>query len=433
HTDDIPINEQAIYDQLTSIRHQLSLIKKDHKTYINSKDINSIYNDVLIKIQSLNKIRNNDDGSSINNNNKVDILIDEIFQLLSLCFVTCGLSNTAPATYASLSTVQRLLEHLNESNIYTHYDLKPIKERLNEINNIILNDFKVDKEINLLKIKLDKAYNEYNYLENKINKLPNSIQIIMNQLISFKNKLIMLITNNNTNDYNLIELNQYLNEIKLNCENLFNSIEINDGEGLLKGLIDDCHNLLNDLQLDSIKIDSTLLPIYNNLQKLKLILENLLVTRRWTLRTTDIFNYQKELNSIDNLRINGYFFNNKSLKGQIFLIYLLRRCYAIIYKLLESSEPVSESLQPLHNQLTTIKNCLLNLKRMGGVSSIRELYPYQLKLNSVDNLRIDGKFMIGDQIPEGQGTLNALLAENFDILHELNLELENQESNNNTE
>ncbi|KAH3684364.1 hypothetical protein WICPIJ_004664, partial [Wickerhamomyces pijperi] len=41
---------------------------------------------------------------------------------------------------------------------------------------------------------------------------------------------------------------------------------------------------------------------------------------------------------------------------------------------------------------------------------------------SIDNKRDDGKFMIDGQIPEGQGTLNALLAECFDIVHELKIE-----------
>lgn len=61
------------------------------------------------------------------------------------------------------------------------------------------------------------------------------------------------------------------------------------------------------------------------------------------------------------------------------------------------------------------------------VSTTRELYPFQFKLASLDNLRNDGKFIINNQIPEGQGTLNALLAECFDIIHELKIELEAKE------
>ncbi|GMG22308.1 unnamed protein product [Ambrosiozyma monospora] len=64
---------------------------------------------------------------------------------------------------------------------------------------------------------------------------------------------------------------------------------------------------------------------------------------------------------------------------------------------------------------------------MGGITSIRELYPYQLKLASIDNQKVDGKFIINGQIPEGQGTVFALLAECFDIVHELKMELYEKE------
>lgn len=42
-----------------------------------------------------------------------------------------------------------------------------------------------------------------------------------------------------------------------------------------------------------------------------------------------------------------------------------------------------------------------------------------LQLNSIDNMRVDGKFMVGSDIPEGQGSVSELLAECFDLLYEL--------------
>ncbi|OUM50974.1 hypothetical protein BVG19_g55 [[Candida] boidinii] len=447
-SDIIPAEEQHIYDELKEIRLNLSKLKRDHKTYLNSKDINQIYELVLLKTKELKIIRHEDEKAElhpIDFPNKVDILMDEIFQLLSLCFMTVGLTNSAPATYASLSTVQRLLEHLNESEIFTHQDLKPIKDRLDEINKIIHNDEEELKneqedqdeesrknnnsfeELKLLEHKLDQAYKEYNFLEDKINTIPENIQKITNELISIKRSLFNALTSH-SNDRSISNkqlefFKKKLFDIEHNNDDLFDSNE--DGKGLVKGLTDDCHYLIADLENDSDKVDPSLKPLYDQLDKLKSTLENLLVTRRWVLRTTDIFNYQRTLQEIDNKRVNGFFIledGSKPLKGQTILLYLLRRCYAIIYKLLVSSEPVSEALQSLHNQLTTIRNCLMDLKRMDGISSLRELYPYQLKLASIDNLRKDGKFIVGGHIPEGQGTLNALLAECFDICHELKIE-----------
>jgi hypothetical protein len=53
-----------------------------------------------------------------------------------------------------------------------------------------------------------------------------------------------------------------------------------------------------------------------------------------------------------------------------------------------TSEPVSEALLPIYNQLTTLKKCLLEVKKLGGVSSPRELYPYSMKVRNISLLVI---------------------------------------------
>lgn len=97
--------------------------------------------------------------------------------------------------------------------------------------------------------------------------------------------------------------------------------------------------------------------------------------------------------------------------------------------MLTSSEPVSEALQPVYNQLTTLRRCLVEVKRSGGVSSARELYPYSMKLNSIDNMRQDGKFVVNGDVPEGQGTVIALLSECFEMAYELRNEAEEESDN----
>ena len=42
-----------------------------------------------------------------------------------------------------------------------------------------------------------------------------------------------------------------------------------------------------------------------------------------------------------------------------------------------------------------------------------------MKLNSIDNMRVDGKFMVGSDIPEGQGNVIGLLSECFELAYEL--------------
>jgi hypothetical protein len=62
------------------------------------------------------------------------------------------------------------------------------------------------------------------------------------------------------------------------------------------------------------------------------------------------------------------------------LLYLIRRSYGYIYHLMISSEPVSEALLPIYNQLQTLKRCLIEVEANGGVSSARELFPYSMKV-----------------------------------------------------
>ena len=144
---------------------------------------------------------------------------------------------------------------------------------------------------------------------------------------------------------------------------------------------------------------------------------------------------------------------------QALLNFMLHKCYRLIYVLLSASEPIAEALMPIHNQLLTVRRCLLEVKKWGGdftgmhfslfficfclltlpavfhcglaftfASSdipicfliVRDLYPYQMKLASMDNMRVDGKFLDKDkEIPEGQGICNSLLSECYDILYEL--------------
>ena len=46
-----------------------------------------------------------------------------------------------------------------------------------------------------------------------------------------------------------------------------------------------------------------------------------------------------------------------------------------------ASQPVSEALLPVYNQLRTLKRCLGEVKKNGGVQTVREVYPYSMKVS----------------------------------------------------
>lgn len=110
------------------------------------------------------------------------------------------------------------------------------------------------------------------------------------------------------------------------------------------------------------------------------------LTQAWSLRETDLYDFQRELDKIDESRVDGNFLDDEGKSAELYiqrtLLYLIRRSYGYIYYLMISSEPVSEALLPIYNQLQTLKRCLIEVKNSGGVSSVRELYPYVMKVCS---------------------------------------------------
>ncbi|KAK5280093.1 hypothetical protein LTR40_006859 [Exophiala xenobiotica] len=195
------------------------------------------------------------------------------------------------------------------------------------------------------------------------------------------------------------------------------------GQDLVVPLLNRCLKFTDMVEERQGKIDERFKDVYDKLLEIRNQLERLTMTQAWSLRETDLFMWQRKLDRIDDSRRDGNFFDAEGhpadLHAQRTLLYLIRRGYAYIYQLLIASEPVSEALLPIYNQLLTLRRCLVEVKKAGGVSNPRELYPYSMKLNSIDNMRVDGKFQIGKDIPEGQGAVNDLLAECYDLAYEL--------------
>jgi hypothetical protein len=50
-----------------------------------------------------------------------------------------------------------------------------------------------------------------------------------------------------------------------------------------------------------------------------------------------------------------------------------------------------------------------------------------MKLTSIDNMRVDGKFMIGNEIPDGQAAVVGLLEDCFELAFQLRYQAEENE------
>lgn len=86
------------------------------------------YDQLIQQVEVLNKARVNKRDEQ----NRVDTVLDDCFQLISLFFLTVGRNHEAPAVYSAISTVKRLLDHLKEAGFYSSKDLDSISSHIEQ-------------------------------------------------------------------------------------------------------------------------------------------------------------------------------------------------------------------------------------------------------------------------------------------------------------
>ncbi|KAJ5141968.1 polysaccharide deacetylase family protein [Penicillium atrosanguineum] len=402
--------EQPILECLLRTRDSLLLLKQDKSSYIKSRDVLPLYEEVIGQVENLNAVRKEKERPTRLVHYRLDYVLDDCFQLISLLFLT------------------RLLDHLEEAGFYSSKDLNSITKTLES-----------------LRETLDRGRNNYSpalltLLESRLEecqislaKLQKGLALLAPGLAQTHETLVSILRStsavNTRSKFSKTEVNNLREQLK-KIENTQKDGNFVDADGTPFAGQDDLKSLMyrcwrwTELVLEREgKINERFQEQYDRLLEIRNQLDRLSVTQAWSLRETDLFGYQRKLDRIDEARVNGNFVDAEGqpadLHAQRTLLYLIRRSYAYIYALLISSEPVSEALLPVYNQLQTLRRCLVEVKESGGVSNSRELYPYSMKLNSIDNMRIDGKFYVGPDIPEGQGSVNALLAECYDFVWEL--------------
>lgn len=454
----IPLDpkEQPILDKLQSIRTELELLKRDRSTYVKSQDVLKLYDQVIEQVIILNEIRE----TKRLEQNKVDYMLDDCFQLISLAYLTVGKNHEPPAVYSYISTIKRLLDHLKEAMFYSQKDLEALGKNLADCRRYVERgqDQYSPHLLTLLEARIDVCEEILADLELNLSQLTPELTPKWEKLVSLLRSLAgcnarSKFPNDEVDEYNH-ELEQVQEELK---EHGILAYEATGStEEKLAEMVDKmqltaanpepapaANTLIGTLLRRNLlwvtlikskqgRIAPAFQDTYDKLLAIRNKLEKLTLTQAWSLRETDLWDFQRQLDRVDEARVDGNFFDALGRPAEIYeqrtLLYLLRKSYALIYQLLLTSEPVSEALLPIYNQLTTLRKCLQEVKKLGGVSSPRELYPYSMKLNSIDNMRKDGKFMIGDEIPDGQGRVIQLLEECFDLAYELRNDAESDSS-----
>ncbi|KAI8874019.1 hypothetical protein GQ42DRAFT_130309 [Ramicandelaber brevisporus] len=418
------------------------MLKKDRKNYYRPEDITSLYAQLSQTVYDLERLREEEHRDADDYVNRTDFVLDDVYQLFSLFYMALGKNREIPATYVQLVTIKQSLLLFQEHGVFTTDDLMPYKKRLNDIQSIVERTLAAaaaavadsSDKLNLVARKL-------RFCQKLADSLMASAQIndpmmmdIHKRLIEIRRRFAAPTPNTQSANEELRQIQRALLEIdNMRMDGKFYAPDgsIPAGQAQIIGLLEQIFDEAHDVQAANDMVPEALRPIFVQLMDIKQNLERLLMTHRWTLRETDLWSYQVQLGEIRALRRNGKFYDTSGPKpvapkeGQATLNFLLHKGYHLVYKLLSSSEPVSEALTPIHNQLRTLRTVLLAVKKYGGPFSRRDLYPYQLKLSSLDALRVDGKF-VDEQgnVPEGQGIVLSLLNECHDIVMELSNNIE---------
>ncbi|KAN0061769.1 hypothetical protein ACQY0O_005762 [Thecaphora frezii] len=466
----IPQEELPILEALINIRNRLTALKKDSSEFIRSHDVQQLYQQVIKQVTKLNTVRDElqdsaqsssasgsnstsgdaagqggsnetGDDSPLTQTNRVDTTLNDVFALLSLFFLTIGRSRESPATFSQLSCMKQLLDHLSESGIYTEADLQPFAARVAEMRDIIRKDSENGRHppqlTKLMMRKLEGCEKVLKKLEGTLKVLSVELVPYHQKIVSIRRQLAAAAAKPKPARAEIKALQEELR--KLDSKRVDGKFlgpggsSVPAGQAILVGLLEECFEICHDITVRNDEVPMTLQPIYDRLNEIKSQLEHLVLTHRWTLRETDLWNYQVTLKEIDRMRVNGKFVDSegKQPEGQLVLLYLLRRCYGLIYMLVASSEPISEELMPISNKLSTVSKCLKEVSKYGGPFTMRDLYPYRLALHQIGNMRSpvldkDGndtgvrKWLGRDgSVPEGQAILRAQFEEVEQTIEEM--------------
>ncbi|KAK3904094.1 hypothetical protein C8A05DRAFT_32147 [Staphylotrichum tortipilum] len=424
--------ERQILDKLMAIRDSLLLLKRDRTKYIRTQDVMLLYDKLVEQVKQLNEVRKGEHKGE----NRLDKVLESCFQLISLFFMTIGRTTEVPAAYALTSTIKRLLDHLTEASLFSPKDLTSISNTLGRLEGI-LNNADAHHSPYLVELLANRealCKSMLCNLRKQLDQLDEPLQAIYERLISIMRSMSLA---NTKSKFSMTEVQKFQSKLKDIDETMVGGKFVGPDGAELRGSEVVSDLLSRCLQWSDIVlkrkgiIPEPFMDKYSILISIRNDLEKLSITQAWSLRETDLYDFQRQLDRIDEARMDGNWLDADGRPAELYvqrtLLYLIRRSYGYIYYLMNSSEPVSEALLPVYNQLQTLKRCLIEVKNSGGVGSVRELYPYSMKLNSIDNMRVDGKFMVGNDIPEGQGNVTELLAECFDINYELRVAAEELE------
>lgn len=227
----------------------------------------------------------------------------------------------------------------------------------------------------------------YEKLLDTIHEIAPELVPLRNKLLRIRRHLVSIACRKHFEASDILSAQQELHEIeatRVDGKFLGPDGSIPAGQAVITGLLEQVYGFSHDLVIAcSSDFSPALQIIRERLVEIKTQLERLELTHKWTLRQTDLFTYQHQLQDIIAMRQDEDEFNKgkfldergEAPEGQTVLLFLLQKCYRMILILLNESVPVSEALTPIYNQLTTVRQCLVAVENTGEPCSAEELYP----------------------------------------------------------
>ncbi|KAG2179235.1 hypothetical protein INT43_002085 [Umbelopsis isabellina] len=425
----VPEAELPILETLVSIRNRLSAIKRDKASYMRSKDIYPLWNEARDQLAKLKDIRGAEITPAIKRN-RLDDLLEDVFMLLSLSFLSVGKCNETPAVYAQVVAMKQCFDQLTEAGVYSEEFLAPYVVRLDDFGRMI----KADEEKDFLDdLTLRILNNRYTQCRSILDSLQKIIQDIDPELVPIREKLFRIRKDlagiASQRKYTPADIYPYQKKLRhidsKRVDGVFIKREDGSevaGQAAVVSLLEKITAGTEDLIVAVENPNGTVEPLRQRLLEIRCHLERLQLTHKWTLRETDLFTHLMQLQEINRMRVDQRFVDEegKPVEGQTVLILLLHKCSRMIVTLMGESVPVSEVLMPVFNQLNTLKQCLESVASCGAPCSRRELYPYSMKLSSIAESQENGIFKDAEGgIPQGQAMCSTLLSDCYDLLERL--------------
>ena len=245
--------------------------------------------------------------------------------------------------YVLINFIQKLLDHLKESGVFTSNDLQPFKARLIELKAMITAevDFPSAEESSSEQgtsadgasvedpvshaALIKQLLKRHEKCQQRLNELLKSLNVISVDLVPLHQKLITLrrqlvALGAKGLKVNKAELDHVAEELrKIEASRVDGKFIVNDeqpaqGQEILSGLLEETFEILQEIQSREEEVDPQLRPIFERLTEMRSQLEKLTLTHRWTLRETDLYNFQVSLQEIDRMRVDGKFVDSEGRK-----------------------------------------------------------------------------------------------------------------------